>query len=38
MRSWPAPSGYLLKQVKGTDLVDAIRTVVAGRLIARPVR
>ena len=25
-------SGYLLKQVKGTDLVDAIRTVARGRI------
>ena len=29
-------SGYLLKQVKGTDLVDAIRRVAAGRVAARP--
>src|SRR3982751_6996539 len=29
-------SGYLLKQVRGTDLVDAIRTVAAGRSLLDP--
>src|SRR3954465_2579161 len=31
-------SGYLLKQVRGTDLVDAIRTVAAGGSLLDPAR
>ena len=29
-------AGYLLKQIRGTDLVGAVRTVAAGRVPARP--
>ena len=29
-------SGYVLKQVRGTDLVDGVRRVGAGRVAARP--
>ena len=29
-------AGYLLKQIKGTDLVDAVRTVAGGAVAARP--
>ena len=28
-------AGYLLKQIRGTDLVDAVRRVAAGRVAAR---
>ena len=31
-------AGYLLKQIKGTDLVDAVRRVAAGPVAARPER
>jgi hypothetical protein len=29
-RSWPGAAGYLLKQMRGADLVGAVRTVAAG--------
>ena len=31
-------AGYVLKQIRGTDLVGAVRTVAAGRVAARPRR
>ena len=35
-RSWPAPSGYVLKQVRGNDIVDAMRRVAAGESLLDP--
>ena len=35
-RSWPGAAGYLLKQIKGTDLVDAIRRVASGQSLLDP--
>ena len=40
-RSWPGPPGYLLKQIRGTDLVDAVarsRPALAARPGGRPRR
>ena len=31
-------AGYVLKQIRGTDLVGAVRTVAAGRVDAGPAR
>ena len=35
-RSSPAPAGYLLKQVRGTDIVDAVRRVAGGQSLLDP--
>ena len=36
-RSWRGPPGYVLKQVRGTDLVDGIRRVARGESLLDPV-
>ena len=34
--SWPAPPAYVLKQIRGTDLVGAIRTIATGQSLLDP--
>ena len=36
MRSWRAPPAYVLKQIRGTDLVGAVRTVAGGESMLDP--